>query len=239
MLIFRLLLLAMFVVGCGGGSQRGIRIGYDPNWYPTDFGPQTSYVNGYTEELLLEMAHYSGMRFELIKASSDDLLDGMKNGKYHAVITTLPPYEYNVARYDFSKNFLDLGPVLIVAYGSKKTDLSKMDGEMVGIITNDPAALILEKYPTLIIRSYSSIPDLLGAVARGEIQAALLDQIPAVNYVGDLYAGVLQIVGRPLSDKGIHIVGPKGALGNVNKTLEALRKKKAVDILLKKWELAL
>lgn len=238
--VFRFLILALAVCcgGCGNGiSGGGIRIGFDPNWYPTDFGPQTSYVNGYTEDLLLEIATYGGFRFELIQTSSDNLIEGMQQGKYHAIITTLPPYEYNVAKYDFSENFLDLGPVLIVSYGSKKNDLGKMNGDMVGILTNDPAALILEKYPTLIIRNYSSIPDLLGAVAKGEIQGALLDQIPAVNYLGDLYAGVLQIASKPMTNKGVHLVGPKGTLGRINKNLESLRKKKAIDALLKKWEL--
>jgi ABC-type amino acid transport substrate-binding protein len=234
--IFRFLILALAVCGCSSSAGK-IRIGFDPNWYPSDFGSQTSYVNGYIQELLLEMAQYGGFRFELIQRSSDNLLEGMQQGQYQAIISTLPPYEYNLAKYDFSENFLDLGPVLIVSYGSKKNDLSKMNGEMVGILTNDPAALILEKYPTLIIRNYSSIPDLLGAVAKGEIEGALLDQIPAVNYVSDLYAGVLRIVGQPLTNKGVHLVGPKGTLGTINKNIEALRKKKAIDALLKKWGL--
>lgn len=238
--VFRLLVLALLAWGCSCESSRGgIRIGVDPLWYPVDFGPQTSYVNGYTEDLLLEMAQYSGMSFELVKASWDNLIEGMKEGQYDAIITTLPPYEHNQAKYDFSKNFLDLGPVLIVSYGSDKTDLSKMDGEMIGIIANDSSELILAKYPTVIVRNYSTIPDLLDAVAKGGIEGALLSRIPAVNFVGDLYAGVLQIVGKPLTDQGIHLVGPKGGIRSFNKNLEALLRKKTVAELQKKWELAL
>jgi ABC-type amino acid transport substrate-binding protein len=242
MIIFRLLILALIACGCscGSNSSRGaIRIGIDPLWYPVDFGPQTSYVNGYTEDLLLEMARYSGMRFELITASWDNLVQGLREGKYEAIITTLPPYEYNQARYDFSKNFLDLGPVLVVPYGSKKTDLSKFEGDMVGIITGDPSELLIAKHPTIIVRYYSSIPDLLNATAKGDIDAALLNQIPAVNFINDLYAGVLSIAGKPMTDQGIHIVGPKGGITSINKNLEALRKKKTLDELQKKWDLSL
>ncbi|MGB7978637.1 MAG: transporter substrate-binding domain-containing protein [Chlamydiales bacterium] len=225
---------------CGNNSsQNGFRIGVDPLWYPEDFGPQNSYINGYTEDLLLEMAQYSGARFELVRASWDNLLDGLKNNQYDAVITTLPPHEYNTAKYDFSDNLLDLGPVLITPNGSKKTDLDKLKGDLVGIIANDPAVLLLEKYPSVIIRNYHSIPELLNGVVQGEIQAAVLNQIPAVNYIGDLYAGVLQIEGKPMTGQGIHLVGPKGRLKALNQTFEALRKKKKVDALLKKWELAL
>ncbi len=233
------LVLIASLCSCGRiGSQGTVRVGIDPLWSPIDFGPQTSYVNGYTEDLLLEMAQYSGMQFQLLRANGGDLLEGLRSGIYDVVLTATPPYEYHLAKYDFSENFLDLGPVLIVSYGSKKNSLSQMDGDMVGIIANDPAELILAKYPALIIRSYNSIPDLLGAVARGEIEAALLDQIPAVNFVTDLYAGVLQIASPPMTQEGIHLVGPKGGMDGMNRTLTSLRKKKTVDSLLKKWGLA-
>ncbi len=238
----RLLALALFLYGCscGNGAPRGtLRVGVDTKWYPIDFGSQTSYVNGYTEDFLLEMARYSGIQFEVVSANSDALLDGLKENKYDAVLSSLPPYEYNTAKYDFSSNYLDLGPVLIVPNDATRTDLSKMDGELVGIITNDPSALILEKHPALIIRNYGSIPDLLNAVADGEVQAAVLDRIPAINFISDLYAGKLKIVGGPLTDKGLHLVSLKGRGRGFSKTLESLRKKKTLDALLKKWNLAI
>ena len=99
MYMFRMFLLGLLAFGCSGQPRGAFRIGIDPLWYPLDFGPQTSYVNGYTEELLLEMAGYGGMRFELVRANFDTLLEGMRGGQYDAVITTLPPYEYNLAKY--------------------------------------------------------------------------------------------------------------------------------------------
>lgn len=237
--MIRFLLLIFFAYGCGcGGGPRGtIKIGVDPKWYPIDFGAQTSYVNGYTEDLLLEMARYGGLQFELITANWDNLTEGLRERKYDAILTSMAPYEYNTAKYDFSKNFLDLGPVLIVSQDSKNDELSKLNGEMVGIVTNDQAALILEKQPQIIIRSYKSIPDLLNAIVAGEIQAAILSRIPALNYVSDLYNGKLKIVGHPMTEAGLHLVAPKGRIGSFNKTLEALRKRKTLDTLQKKWQL--
>lgn len=238
MYILRLLVLLFVACSCGSNGYRGaMRIGIDTKWYPIDFGPQTAYVNGYTEDLLLEMARYSGMTFELVPANWDALTEGLKERRYDAILTSMPPYEYNLAKYDFSKNYLDLGPVLIVPVGATQSKLAELEGNLVGIINNDPTALILEKHPSIIIRNYNSIPDLLNAVAAGDIQAALLAKIPAVNFVGDLYAGKLKIASDPLSDAGLHLVGPKGRIGRFTKTLEALRKKKSIDGLLKKWGL--
>jgi ABC-type amino acid transport substrate-binding protein len=238
MYFIRLLILAFVACSCGSDGFRGTtRIGIDTKWYPIDFGSQTAYVNGYTEDLLLEMAIYSGMTFELVPANWDALTEGLKERRYDAILTSMPPYDYNLAKYDFSKNYLDLGPVLIVPIGATQSKLTELEGHLVGIINNDPSALILEKHPAIIIRNYNSIPELLNAVAAGDIQAALLAKIPAVNFVKDLYAGKLKISSDPLSDAGLHLVGPKGRIGRFTKTLEALRKRKSLDSLLKKWGL--
>lgn len=236
-------LLAILIAGCSCGRPHGpLKIGIDPNWYPIDFGPQTSYVNGYAEDLLLEMAQYTGMEFERIAANWDNLLDGLKEKKYAAVFSSLPPYEYNKAIYDFSKDFLALGPVLILPIGSPKIDLREMKGHVLGIITGDPAVLILEKNATLILRPYNTISELLNAVVSGELDGALLNRIPAVNYVGGLYAGKLVIASEPLTDAGLRLVSLKGEdylVSMFNKNLNHLINRKRLAVLQEKWQLAL
>jgi polar amino acid transport system substrate-binding protein len=219
-----------------------LRIGIDPEWYPIDFGPQQAYVNGFTEDLLLEIAGYSGIEFERVDANWDTLLEGIWGKKYDAVITSLPPYIFNVAKYDFSHNFLDLGPVLIVPVNARHTELSQMKGELVGVITGDPASLLLQKYPDVILRNYPSIPDLLGALANGEIEGALLNRIPAVNYIADLFAGQLKIASPPMTDAGLHLVAAKGKheplIKAFDRSIDQFKKKKKLQTLLKKWNLS-
>jgi len=239
-LFLGLLILQACSCGNGGLSRGTLRIGIDPNWYPVDFGTQTSYVNGFTEDLLLEIALYSGIEFERMPANWDNLLDGLREKKYDAVLTSLPPYEYNRAKYDFSGNFLDLGPVLIVPADVQEMDLDNPKGGLVGIISGASTVFELEKHPGVIIRNFDSIPDLLNAVVAGAVDAALLDRIPAVNYVGDLYAGKLKIVGSPLTEAGLHLVAPKRnarLVGLFNSSLDRLKKNKTLDTLLKKWQL--
>ncbi len=237
-------MIAILLQGCGcgtPGNAGGLKIGIDPNWYPIDFGPQASYVNGYTEDLLLEIARYSGIEFEKIPANWDSLLDGMKEKRYDAVLSSLPPYEFNTAKYDFSENFLELGPVLIVPVDSRYAELSKLGGELVGVVTGDPAVLQIQKYGDIVIRNYMSITDLLNAVANGEIEAALLNRVPASAYIADLYAGKLKIASDPMTDAGLHLVAPKGKnerlIALFNKSLDHLKKKKKVGDLRKKWDL--
>lgn len=234
-----IVILALFLCGCGNSQKDVLRIGVDTNWYPLNFGAQTSYVNGFTEELLLEIAHDSGMEFQLVYANWDTLLDGLREKRYDAVLTSMPPYEFHAAKYDFSTNFLDLGPVLIVQEDAKKDQLKEMEGDLVGIIQGDPAVALVEKFPGIIIREFKSIPDLLSAVAVGEINGAVLGSVPAVNYVGDLYAGELKIVSAPMTDAGLHLVGPKGSVAKFDRQLKALKGKKHYQELLQKWQFSI
>jgi polar amino acid transport system substrate-binding protein len=233
-------LLVLILCGCNGGSRGVLRVGVDANWYPLNFGPQTSYVNGFTEDMLIEMARYSGIEFERISANWDTLYDGLKEKRYDAILTSLPPYEFNKAKYEFSSNYLDVGPILIVPTSSSQADLSKMGGSLIGILSGDPAALLIEAHPSLIIRNFSTIPDLLDALVRGDIQGALLDRIPAVNFVKDLYSDQLKIASPPLTDKGLHLVAPKGRNNLIhafNKNLEGIKRNKTLSKLRQKWQL--
>ncbi len=234
----KLLVLLFLFTGCScSGPHSPDARWHRHKWYPLNFGPQASYVNGYTEDVFVEMASYGGMQFDVTYTNWDNLLDGLKEDKYDAVLTSITPYEFNKAKYDFSSNFLDLGPVLIVPTQSKHTGLNEMDGALVGLIMNDPAIALVAQYPGVIIRTYSSIPALLSGLAAGEISGAVLPRIPAVNYVGDLYASSLKIVSHPMTDAGLKLVVLKGKMGPFNRHLEALKGNKTLEKLMKKWEL--
>ncbi len=237
--------LSLFLVSCSceSSARSGkLRIGVDPSWAPLNFDELQPYVNGYTEDVLLEVSRSSGLEFEKVTANWDSLLEGMRKGQYDAVLTSMPAYTFNLAKYDFSQDFLQLGPVLITTPSGKYTELQQLSGELVGIISGDPAVLVLQKYPEVIIRNYNSIPELLDAVENQEIEAAVLDRLPAVNYVNDLYQGKLKVVSEPLTSVGLHLIVPKGKseelIRSFNKSLERFEKKKTLVDLQKKWNLA-
>lgn len=240
---FFLLALALFSsCSCGHQSRRGLlRIGVDPSWYPLNFEELQAYVNGYTEDLLLEISRYEGLAFEKVPANWDTLFEGMHEGKYDAILSSMPPYAFNAARFDFSENFLELGPVLITSSDASYRELSQLSGELVGVLSSNPAVLLVEKYPKVIVRNYPSIPDTLNAIVNGEIEAAVLDRLPAVNFVRDLYIGKLKVASGPLNEFGLHLVAPKGKaeklLRAFNNALGNFKKKKKLEAFQQKWNL--
>ncbi len=240
---FLFLLFVMTACSCGGKfSGPPVRLAVDSTWVPLNFGELQPYVNGYTEDLLLEISRYSGLKFEKITANANTLFDGLQRGQYDAVLSSLPPYSFNTAKYEFSDNFLDLGPVLITAKTSSYKELKQIPSDnLIGILVNDPAAQLIQKHPTLIQRNYNSIHELLDAVVAGEIAGALLDRLRAAAFVRDLYQQTLHVASSPLSTEGLRLLQKKSSLSPAlrlfQKSLQALQDKKKIEELQKKWQL--
>jgi polar amino acid transport system substrate-binding protein len=241
--LFQLALLILTACSCGEKySGPPVRLGVDPTWAPLSFGEQQSYVNGYTEDMLLEISRYSGLKFEKMTANSSTLFDGLQRGQYDAVLTSLPPYSFNLAKYDFSENFLNTGPVLLTAKISSYKQLGDIPADnLIGILRNDPAALLITAHPKLIVRNYDSIPSLLDAAVAGEVAGVLLDRLRAAAFVRDLYQQTLQVASGPLTGEGLHLLQRKSASSAVmrlfKKSLQALDEQKKVEVLQKKWQL--
>ena len=240
---FSFLLLLVFLQSCGSNSSRQVvRVGIDSTWYPFDFGEETSYVNGFVEELLLEISKGSSLEFEWIAANTDSLYEEMQKGLYKIVLGSKERYDFNLALYDFSNDVLQLGPVLIVPALMKIEHLEEMEGKWVGALEEDPAIGVLQQYPSIFPRAvYRSIPELLNGIKLGEIDGALLDFFPAVQYVGDLFKGELRIAIAPLTPAGIRFIALKNdpLIFQFNRELHRLEKKKILQKLLAKWGLAM
>jgi len=239
-------LLVVFVLSaCSCGEKYSgppVRLGVDPAWAPLNFGEQQSYVNGYTEDVLLEISRYSGLKFEKMTANSSTLLEGLHRGQYDAVLTSLPPYSFNMAKYSFSDNFLNTGPVLVTAKTSSYKQLSQIPADnLIGILRNDLAAQLITGHPKLILRNYDSIPSLLDAVVAGDLAGALLDRLRAAAFVRDLYQPTLQVASEPLTTEGLHLLQKRSAsspaLRLFEKSLKALHEQKKIEELQKKWQL--
>jgi polar amino acid transport system substrate-binding protein len=242
--IRNLFVIVLFFHGCSCGKPSNDskpKIGIDSSWSLLNFGNQTAYVNGFSEELLMEIAAREGIQFEKVSANWDVLFSGLKENKYDAVLTSLPPYTFNLAKYDFSQNFLALGPVFIVPVHATYKKLSQIINMPIGVLNGDSSANILGKYPDIRVAYYTSVPDLLNAAVTGDVAGVLLSRIPAINYVSDLYKNKLKIVSAPLNDEGIHLIAEKGKqealIQSFDEGLKILKKNKKLKNLLRKWSL--
>lgn len=228
--------LALFVLlfaSCSNTPKEKVRLCVGTSWYSLNFGKQNPYVNGFVDELLLEVA--KEMRVEFEKIPTNDLK------KCDLALSSMPPYTFNKAKYIFTQNILRIGPVLILPTSVKTKKLKDMEGETLGVLAGMDVTLVLQKYPDIIVRNYQTTTELLNAVVAQDVQGALFNRIDAVGFTSGSYNGKLKIASLPLNDEGLHLIAEKGKhekfVHSFDKNITELKKKKFYRDLLEKWKL--
>ena len=230
-----------FLSGCSEKNNGTYKIGLDPLWYPLDFKGQENNVMGFSTELLTEISKNEKLYLSLLNTNWDSLFQGLRAGTYQAVLSSLPPYNFNLKQYDFSDLYLPLGPVLILPSSSKTTSLTKMNGKEIGVIIGSSSILILETYPEISIQTYGSASALINDLLMGNIDGALLPILIAESFTRGSFTDSIKIVSKPLNNEGLRILTLKGKSPNLlkyfNKGLKHLENTGKYSKLLKEWQL--
>ena len=91
-------------------------------------------------------------------------------------------------------------------------------------------------YRDLGLRRYDTAEDVLRALHAGEVEAAMVDRISALAYLGECSG--LKIVGEPLYDLNYVIPARLGSfrlLGEINQVLLDMREDGTLDSLQERW----
>ena len=146
------------------------------------------------------------MNLTEVTASWDNLEENLRKGKYDAIFTTMPRYNFNLHTYDFSEPYLYVGPILLIRSDSTFHDLKNLRNKEVAIVKESHHDLILEKIPEIIIRTYPDIPSMLQALMDGRVDGAILPILIAEQYVQNLYNGRIKMVQKPLTSEALRLV---------------------------------
>jgi polar amino acid transport system substrate-binding protein len=237
LVIFVLTLL----VGCGKSSNGERKVGVDPYWFPLDLGNRDNNVTVFSTELLTEIGKIEKIPFVKVSVNSNDLMEGLQKGNYEAILSSMTPYIFNQAMFDFSEIYLLLGPVLVVPTSSKINSLSNLDGKEIAVISGSNNDLILEKSPGVLIRDYDSIPKAFNDMLAGHVDGAVIDILSATAFCRDLYQGQLKIVTPPLNEEGLRLItkyeGAPDLIKGFNAGLAKMKKNGSYEKLLDKWGL--
>lgn len=224
-----LLCFLLILAGCGSAATKlgPYSIGRDPTWFPLRLGAMAININGFTNALVQELSKVENRDFKVADVSWNQLFDGLENGEYAGVFSSLSPNIITTETYSFSEPFVYLGPVLVVPFGSDVNSLADMEGSTVGAYQYDDSVLIVQKYPSILIELYQSVTKALEDVASGKMAAALIPNLEARALIPNLYTDQLKIVSAPLTSKGLRLVTLKDAHPNLikhfNKGLEKLK----------------
>lgn len=170
-----------------------------------------------------------------------ELYPGLDNGTFDAIMVSTVPYS-PTKNYDYSEPIYLLGPVLIVHQNSDVHSLEQMDGKIIGIPSGLSLVFNIEKYPSIILRTYESPQSALANLSRNVIDGVIMDYLSAITYTTSIYAGQMKIATEPLTEEALRIVARKNTHGDelihyFDSGIEHLKKEGEFDKLLEKWSL--
>lgn len=235
-----LILLCALLSGCAS-THKVYKIGVDPTWFPLDAMNKEPYILAFSNELLQKIAHLKKCEFQRIAFSWDDLLNAVNKEQCQGILSSLEPYVFNMEQYQFSYNFLNTGPVLVMRENATSSDVDHLHDKEIAVLSAGDEQLLMQKYPDVILRNYDSLQIALVDLSIGNIDGVLIEYLQALSYVTEIYAGQLKIASAPLSKQGLKLVTSaaenKQLITLFNEGLKELQQTGEYELLLKKWKL--
>lgn len=229
--------------GCGGSkADYDYTIALDPSWYALSAPGREADLTAFTTELILEIGKLEKVKIAVYERSWSNLMFALQEGQCDAICSTMQPYLFYEKLYHFSSLYLMTGPVLVNLVKAPAKSLEKLKGDIIGIQRDSNGAIVLEKYPDIIQRTYESVPQALIDATKGEIDGAIVDILSAEAYTRDLFQGQLKIATAPLTQEGVRILSMKNHKPELIKLFDRgvakLKSNGKYAELAKKWRLA-
>lgn len=239
MQMFRFI-LCLVLLSCGANNlSYNYKIALDPSWRGLEVPGRENALTLFSSELIEAIGKEQHLKIAVYEQSWDTLMLELQENHCQAICTPMQPYVFYEKLYLFSDVYLPTGPVLVSRIAAPWDSLKSLANHEVGIVLGTPYALMLEKYPNILQKTYSSIQTALDDLAQGNIAAVVLDILSAEAYTHDLYQGRLQITSSPLTQEGIRLVSLQGKSENLirqfNKGLAKLKKEGTYTKIARKW----
>jgi polar amino acid transport system substrate-binding protein len=238
------LVCCAFFLSCDGKkpADYDYTIALDPAWYSLEAPGREAELTAFTTELILEIGKLEGVNIGVYQRSWSNLMYALQEEECDAICSTMQPYLFYEKLYNFSNLYLMTGPVLVTPVKTSFKSLEKIRGDIVGIQRDSNGAIILEKYPHIVQRTYESIQQALIDLTKGDIDGAIVDILSAEAFTQDLFQNQLKVSTPPLTQEGVRILAMKNhapALIRIfDRGLTRLKADGKYAALVKKWRLA-
>lgn len=238
-------LLVLVLTSCSSQSKithKGrYAIAFDSSFYPAHIQGVSAQVVGFTRDLFIAISKNRGIDFEAIETGSGDIMAGLQQKDFDAIVTSINLVGEQRNLYRVSNDYLYTGPVLIVAMYSMIASAADLKHKLVGIEAFSSEAQVIEKYPLMILKRYSSESLALEALLLGDVNAVIMNALDAYQYCHHAFQGQIRIISHPLSKDGLHLMTLKNGsdfiIDEFNKGLKEIQNKGIYHHLLEKWSL--
>ncbi len=245
-------LAAWFVLARFGREEDGtwawiqreglMRVGMDASWPPFEHvDGSTGQIVGLDVDLARAIGQRLGVEVELVNVGFDSLYDALYVGRFDAIVSALPydPLLYEDVAYSIS--YFNAGQVLVVrADETEISETNDLSGKRLGVeLASEGDALarrLQKKIENLSLQSYIAPQDMLWALKKDEVKAAVVDAVSAYQFIAT--EGGVQVVDDPLTDElyviAVRLDSPL-LLKAINEALVEMREDGTLERLQEKW----
>lgn len=241
LVLFLAMALCTGMTGAALAAGKVLKVGSDVAYPPFEYANEkTKDYEGFDIEFINAIGKYLGYsKVEIVNTAWDGLIPGLLNGNYDCIISAMTITEERAKSVDFSAPYFEAGQAVVVRKSDnsikKKDDLK---GKVVSVqlgTTGDFA--VTEMKGVKRVARFNSSPEALQEVLNGGADAAVVDDLVAIEFVTKNPDKAKVAVKKfTVEFYGIAIKkGNKALLADINKAIAALKKNGTYDKLHQKW----
>lgn len=208
-----------------------LRVGLDPTYPPFESLSGGQYV-GYDVDLAKAIGNDLGVKVQFEPLALDTQYDALAANKVDVLISALPFIYQRQKEVRYSEPYYQSGQVIAVRPGNTpiKTE-ADLQGKRVGVELGsngdtDARQLARTTLPSMqVISDYHSAGEALNALSNGAVDAAIVDNLSAQEYL-TAHAGGIIVLSPPITDEPYVVAMPVQAGGlaaHVTATIDRLR----------------
>ncbi len=242
-LLFALCVMALCAVGSlnvANAADKYVVAG-DCTWPPMEYLDDNKQPQGYSFDLLREVARLGGFEVEVRNVAWDGIFGGLAMNKYDIVSSSCTITEERMKQFDFSDPYYEITQAVILPAGKSIKSLADLKGKSVGgQVATTGIFVVRDANVGAEMREYDDVGLAIEALVTGRLDAVVCDDPVAMYYVNMRkdYAGKLNISYKHATDEKFGFVVKKGRKDLVEKINKGLKLVKEAGIdkqLAQKW----
>ena len=249
-LIISLLVLALAVVGCGGGEKKAadgkaamkvLKIGTNPDFAPFEFLDSNGKMAGFDLDLIHAIGKKIGKEIKMENIAFDGLIPALQTGNIDLAIAgmAITPARQEVVL--FSEPYYHSGLTILVRKdGANIAGIKDLEGKKVAVQMGTTASVMAKGIPGAVVKEFNTSADAFLELKNGGSDA-VINHLPVVKYYLKSNGGPdspFKIVGEPLTNAPDAIAAKKDnqkLIAEVNKALLEMKANGEYDALYEKW----
>ncbi|MBE8953272.1 MAG: amino acid ABC transporter substrate-binding protein [Quinella sp. 1Q7] len=203
---FMMLMMLLFVTGCGTSKTEKLVVGIDDDFPPISFRDTQGELIGFDIELAREAAKRLGVEFEFRPIDWDNKREELTSGNVDMIWDGLDITDERKEYMLFSKPYMDDRQILLVKAGDTQGIgvEEDLEGKIVGTQAGSTSECYLSGKETLRnsfkgYKTYAKFTETVDALKRGDIDVVVCDEIVA-RYEMNTNPDQLEIVNVKIGD---------------------------------------